>query len=65
VPTNVTSCPLDLNSRATAISGSTCPPVPPPAITNLAIAHAGLTARWLTLSSIPSMIIVLNSEVPP
>src|ERR1019366_8198083 len=34
VPTKRTSWPMRVTSRATAIAGITCPPVPPPAITN-------------------------------
>src|SRR5579863_8681673 len=33
VPTNKTRYPIRQTSRATAIAGITCPPVPPPAIT--------------------------------
>src|ERR1019366_1113352 len=34
VPTNRTSLPMRRSSPATAIAGITCPPVPPPAMTN-------------------------------
>src|ERR1700733_15076134 len=38
VPMNTDWCPSACSSRATASSGITCPPVPPPAITMVAIA---------------------------
>src|ERR1700733_4380634 len=47
VPMKTDGCPSASSSRATASSGITCPPVPPPAITMVAIAFASSVSRVL------------------